>query len=53
VAEDTTRGAWRSAAPKIDGPVAEEWGRMTTIRTTDATDAMLAATAKVHGMRRN
>lgn len=34
----------------IDRAVADEWGRMSAIRTLPAIDALLAATAKVHGM---
>lgn len=34
----------------IDTPVAEEWGRMNAIRPVSVIDALLAATAKVHGL---
>ncbi len=34
----------------IDEAVSEEWGRMTAIRPLSTVDALLAATAKVHGM---
>ena len=34
----------------IDRAVADEWGRMSAIRTLPIVDALLAATAKVHGM---
>ncbi len=34
----------------IDRAVSDEWGRMGAIRTLPAVDALLAATAKVHGM---
>jgi hypothetical protein len=34
----------------VDQPVAEEWGRMSAQRSMPAIDALLAATAKVHGM---
>ena len=34
----------------IDRAVADEWGRLSAVRTIPAADALLAATAKVHGM---
>jgi predicted nucleic acid-binding protein len=34
----------------IDRSVADEWGRISAIRTIPPVDALLAATAKVHGM---
>jgi predicted nucleic acid-binding protein len=34
----------------IDQAVAEEWGRMSAKRAVSTVDALLAATAKVHGM---
>jgi predicted nucleic acid-binding protein len=34
----------------IDRAVADEWGRLSAIRTVPAVDGLLAATAKVHGM---
>jgi toxin FitB len=34
----------------IDQMVADEWGRMSAKRPLSTTDALLAATAKVHGM---
>jgi predicted nucleic acid-binding protein len=34
----------------VDRAVADEWGRMSAIRTLPIVDALLAATAKVHGM---
>lgn len=34
----------------IDSPVAEEWGRMSAIRSVPVIDGLLAATAKIHGM---
>lgn len=34
----------------IDPAVADEWGRMTAKRTAPSIDALLAATAKTHGM---
>jgi predicted nucleic acid-binding protein len=34
----------------IDQAVADEWGRMSAKRPLSTTDALLAATAKVHGM---
>ena len=33
----------------IDEAVADEWGRMASVRPVPAADALLAATAKVHG----
>lgn len=34
----------------VDRAVADEWGRMSAKRTAPSIDALLAATAKVHGM---
>ena len=34
----------------IDRAVADEWGRLSAVRTIPVADALLAATAKVHGM---
>lgn len=34
----------------VDQAVAEEWGRMSAKRPVSTVDALLAATAKVHGM---
>jgi toxin FitB len=34
----------------IDRAVADEWGRLSAVRTVPAVDGLLAATAKVHGM---
>jgi toxin FitB len=34
----------------IDRAVADEWGRLSAIRTAPAVDGLLAATARVHGM---
>jgi toxin FitB len=34
----------------IDRAVADEWGRLSAIRTAPAVDGLLAATAKVYGM---
>lgn len=34
----------------VDRAVAEEWGRISAIRSVPAVDALLAATAKAHGM---
>lgn len=36
--------------PPVDQSVAEEWGRMSAKRVVLKVDALLAATAKVHGM---
>ena len=35
----------------IDQVIADEWGRISTLRTVPVIDALLAATAKVHRMR--
>lgn len=34
----------------IDGAIAEEWGRLAAIRPVPVVDALLAATAKTHGL---
>jgi toxin FitB len=34
----------------IDRAVADEWGRLSTVRSVPPVDGLLAATAKVHGM---
>ncbi len=34
----------------IDTAIAEEWGRMSAIRSVSVIDTLLAATAKVHGL---
>ena len=34
----------------IDGAIADEWGRLSAIRTIPVADGLLAATAKVHGL---
>jgi predicted nucleic acid-binding protein len=34
----------------IDQAVADEWGRMSSVRSLPVIDGLLAATAKVHGM---
>lgn len=34
----------------VDRAVAEEWGRLTAIRSTSVIDTLLAATARVHGL---
>jgi predicted nucleic acid-binding protein len=34
----------------VDQPVADEWGRMSAKRSVPVIDALLAATAKVHGL---
>lgn len=49
---------WLSAVAKsfagrilaVDSAVADEWGRMTAKRAAPSIDALLAATAKTHGM---
>lgn len=42
--------AFRDRILPIDRAVADEWGRLRAIRTVPPVDALLAATAKVHGM---
>jgi len=32
----------------VDGPVADEWGRLRAVRSVPVIDALLAATARVH-----
>ena len=34
----------------FDGRIAEEWGRLSALRTLAVIDALIAATASVHGM---
>ena len=34
----------------VDSTVADEWGRMNAVRPVPVVDALLAATAKVHGL---
>lgn len=34
----------------VDLAVAEEWGRLSAIRSSSAVDTLLAATARVHGL---
>jgi predicted nucleic acid-binding protein len=34
----------------VDATVADEWGRMSAIRPVPVIDALLAATAKAHGL---
>ena len=34
----------------IDRTIADEWGRLSALRTVPAIDGLLAATARVHGM---
>jgi len=34
----------------VDAAVADEWGRMSAIRPVPVIDALLAATAKAHGL---
>jgi predicted nucleic acid-binding protein len=34
----------------IDGRVAEEWGRLSSVRPGSVVDVLLAATARVHGL---
>ena len=44
------RRAFADRVLPVDDAVADEWGRMTAIRPLSTIDALLAATAKRHGM---
>jgi predicted nucleic acid-binding protein len=46
----TVRESFADRILPIDGPVADEWGRMGARRSVPSIDALLAATAKVHRM---
>ena len=46
----TVAGSFADRVLPIDQAVAEEWGRMGAKRPVSTVDALLAATAKVHGM---
>ena len=46
----TVRGSFAERILPIDQAVADEWGRMTAKRPVSTVDALLAASAKVHGM---
>ena len=46
----TVREAFAARILPVDDAVAEEWGRMGAQRPVSTIDALLAATAKVHGM---
>jgi toxin FitB len=47
---DEVRHAFAERILPVDLTVAEEWGRMSAQRSVPAVDALMAATAKVHGM---
>jgi predicted nucleic acid-binding protein len=47
---DAVREAFAGRILPVDDAVAEEWGRMGARRPVSTVDALLAATAKVHGM---
>jgi toxin FitB len=44
------KGSFADRILPVDGLVADEWGRMSAKRSPPSIDALLAATAKVHGM---
>lgn len=46
----TLRESFADRVLPIDQLIAEEWGRMTAIRSVPSIDALLAATARVHRM---
>jgi len=46
----TVRGSFAERILPNDQAVADEWGRMTAKRPVSTVDALLAASAKVHGM---
>lgn len=47
---DDVRVAFDGRILSIDQAVVVEWGRMSSIRSVPVIDALLAATAKVHGL---
>ena len=47
---DTVITAFGERAIPVDSAVADEWGRMNTVRSVPVIDGLLAATAKVHGL---
>jgi predicted nucleic acid-binding protein len=47
---DAVRAAFAGRILPVDDAVAEEWGRMGARRPVSTVDALLAATARVHGM---
>ena len=47
---DTVNSGFGNRILPIDRAVADEWGRLSAVRTVPIADAMLAATAIVHGM---
>lgn len=47
---DTVVGSFADRILPVDQGVADEWGRMSAKRPVSTVDALLAATAKVHGM---
>ena len=44
------RSSFSDRVLPVDNAVAEQWGRMNAIRPIPVIDALLAATAKVHGL---
>jgi hypothetical protein len=49
VAEDLGRHYADRLLP-VDRAVAEEWGRLRTVRSVPVVDGLIAATARVHGL---
>ena len=47
---ETVVAAFGDRVIPIDAPVADEWGRMSALRSVPVIDGLLAATAKVHGL---
>lgn len=47
---ETVAQAFGERVLPVDAAVAEEWGRMSARRPVSTVDALLAATAKVHGL---
>jgi toxin FitB len=47
---DTVNSGFGNRILPIDRAVADEWGRLSAMRTVPIADALLAATAIVHGM---
>ncbi|MGB7097267.1 MAG: type II toxin-antitoxin system VapC family toxin [Xanthobacteraceae bacterium] len=47
---DAVRRSFADRVLPIDQQVADEWGRMSGKRSVPTIDALLAATAKIHGM---
>lgn len=47
---DQVQEAFGARILAVTMPVAEEWGRMNSVRPMPTVDSLLAATAKVHGL---